>query len=151
MVPPTPKRSRKEDKPRTRAGCWNCRSRRKRCDQGRPNCAECSRLGLTCEGYGVRLKWDVDVTTRGKIQDDSHLPLSAEDPAESQAEGSANDLKEEARTPAKEISRMLSVEIEDELFGDCKSAPHDMSLAAPLNGCVQAADSTQSLQKASSR
>jgi hypothetical protein len=42
---------------RTRAGCWTCRARRKKCDETRPQCNQCSKLGLQCEGYGVRLKW----------------------------------------------------------------------------------------------
>jgi hypothetical protein len=42
---------------RTRAGCWTCRARRKKCDETRPQCTTCCKLGLECEGYGLRLKW----------------------------------------------------------------------------------------------
>lgn len=42
---------------RTRNGCWTCRSRRKKCDEGRPRCQACKNLNLVCQGYGVRLKW----------------------------------------------------------------------------------------------
>ena len=44
---------------RTRTGCWTCRARRKKCDEGRPFCQACRGLGLQCEGYGVRLKWAI--------------------------------------------------------------------------------------------
>jgi hypothetical protein len=42
---------------RTRAGCWTCRARRKKCDETRPQCTTCHDLGLHCEGYAFRLKW----------------------------------------------------------------------------------------------
>lgn len=42
---------------RNRAGCWTCRARRKKCDETRPQCTTCCKLGLDCEGYGLRLKW----------------------------------------------------------------------------------------------
>ncbi|PTB35252.1 hypothetical protein M441DRAFT_205335 [Trichoderma asperellum CBS 433.97] len=34
-------------------GCWTCRLRRKRCDERRPECANCSGLQITCH-YGMR-------------------------------------------------------------------------------------------------
>lgn len=39
---------------RTRTGCWNCRRKRKKCDEQRPSCKECSLRGVPCE-WGVRL------------------------------------------------------------------------------------------------
>ncbi|GME34273.1 Succinate-semialdehyde dehydrogenase [Neofusicoccum parvum] len=43
--------------PRTRSldGCATCRSRRVKCDETRPVCSNCQRLGLTCQGYETRL------------------------------------------------------------------------------------------------
>jgi transcriptional activator protein UGA3 len=35
--------------PRSRTGCLTCRTRRKRCDNRSPQCANCTRLNLTCE------------------------------------------------------------------------------------------------------
>ena len=49
-----PTQSRNE---RTRAGCWTCRARRKKCDGLRPKCMNCSNLSLDCEGYELRVKW----------------------------------------------------------------------------------------------
>ncbi|GLA83240.1 hypothetical protein AtubIFM56815_007432 [Aspergillus tubingensis] len=34
---------------RSRSGCFTCRVRRKKCDEFRPNCAACTKLGLRCE------------------------------------------------------------------------------------------------------
>ncbi|KAI0834749.1 hypothetical protein F5Y06DRAFT_151122 [Hypoxylon sp. FL0890] len=38
-------------KPKVRTGCINCKRRHVKCDEGKPSCAECERLGLMCEGY----------------------------------------------------------------------------------------------------
>ncbi|KAH7112127.1 putative Zn(II)2Cys6 transcription factor-like protein [Dendryphion nanum] len=35
--------------PRSRQGCLTCRARRKRCDQQRPECQNCTRLNVKCE------------------------------------------------------------------------------------------------------
>lgn len=32
-------------------GCWTCRKRRVKCDEGKPSCHQCSRLGRECGGY----------------------------------------------------------------------------------------------------
>ncbi|WVQ87096.1 hypothetical protein IAS59_000817 [Cryptococcus gattii] len=43
---------------RGKSGCITCRLRKKRCDEAKPICATCSRLGIECMGYGVkRPKW----------------------------------------------------------------------------------------------
>ncbi|KAF1933524.1 uncharacterized protein M421DRAFT_199106 [Didymella exigua CBS 183.55] len=38
-------------------GCWTCRSRRVKCDEAAPECERCRQMGVTCEGYGLRLSW----------------------------------------------------------------------------------------------
>ncbi|KAI2641418.1 hypothetical protein GGS26DRAFT_3458 [Hypomontagnella submonticulosa] len=38
-------------KPKVRTGCISCKRRHVKCDEGKPSCAECDRLGLMCEGY----------------------------------------------------------------------------------------------------
>ncbi|KAL4935717.1 hypothetical protein BDV06DRAFT_217222 [Aspergillus oleicola] len=49
---PVKKRQRREGGKWTRSGCLTCKRRRKRCDEAKPSCHNCDRLGLTCEGYG---------------------------------------------------------------------------------------------------
>ncbi|CAG7563454.1 unnamed protein product, partial [Fusarium equiseti] len=39
------------------AGCGNCRVRKVRCDQTVPKCNRCVKLGVQCQGYGLRLSW----------------------------------------------------------------------------------------------
>ncbi|WWC87000.1 uncharacterized protein L201_001882 [Kwoniella dendrophila CBS 6074] len=43
---------------RGKTGCITCRLRKKRCDEAKPICETCSRLGIECMGYGAkRPKW----------------------------------------------------------------------------------------------
>ncbi|PWY69561.1 C6 transcription factor [Aspergillus heteromorphus CBS 117.55] len=49
---PPKKRCRREGAKWTRSGCLTCKRRRKRCDEAKPGCQSCIRLGLQCEGYG---------------------------------------------------------------------------------------------------
>lgn len=42
---------------KTFTGCWTCRERKIKCDEAQPNCLQCRRKGLQCEGYGARLQW----------------------------------------------------------------------------------------------
>lgn len=42
---------------RSKQGCWTCRLRKKKCDEGRPLCSLCTSLSITCYGYGPRPDW----------------------------------------------------------------------------------------------
>ncbi|KAI1171764.1 fungal-specific transcription factor domain-containing protein [Nemania sp. FL0916] len=42
---------------RSRTGCITCREDGYKCDEQRPSCGRCVRLGKGCKGYGLRLKW----------------------------------------------------------------------------------------------
>ncbi|ATY65537.1 C6 finger domain [Cordyceps militaris] len=39
--------------PRSRSGCFTCRTGRVKCDEAKPVCGRCVRLGKHCSGYGV--------------------------------------------------------------------------------------------------
>ncbi|KAF1989917.1 hypothetical protein K402DRAFT_325790 [Aulographum hederae CBS 113979] len=43
-------------KARTRTGCWNCRRRRKKCDERRPTCTNCVQKRESCE-WGLKLSF----------------------------------------------------------------------------------------------
>jgi arginine metabolism regulation protein II len=45
---------------RTFTGCRTCRRRHAKCDEERPKCGACSRLGLKCGGYSAQLSWVTD-------------------------------------------------------------------------------------------
>ncbi|KZM19081.1 sequence-specific DNA binding RNA polymerase II transcription factor [Ascochyta rabiei] len=42
---------------RTRTGCWTCREAGYKCDEQKPCCQRCTRLKITCKGYGIKLRW----------------------------------------------------------------------------------------------
>ena len=42
---------------RTKTGCWTCRLRRKKCNEGGLPCANCESRGVFCHGYGPKPPW----------------------------------------------------------------------------------------------
>ncbi|KAK1716110.1 fungal-specific transcription factor domain-containing protein [Colletotrichum acutatum] len=55
---------------RSRNGCAVCKSKRLKCDEVKPHCSRCRRLGISCPGYQKPLRWSpasrspgVDITT----------------------------------------------------------------------------------------
>ncbi|KAK2738267.1 hypothetical protein FQN57_007130 [Myotisia sp. PD_48] len=45
--------------PRSKTGCWTCRARKVKCDEGHPKCGQCTRLGHVCD-YNPRLSFRDD-------------------------------------------------------------------------------------------
>ncbi|EPE08910.1 regulatory protein [Ophiostoma piceae UAMH 11346] len=43
--------------PRKTTGCWTCRARKKKCDDGRPSCAACLMRQIECYGYEEKPSW----------------------------------------------------------------------------------------------
>ncbi|ERS96053.1 uncharacterized protein SPSK_00709 [Sporothrix schenckii 1099-18] len=43
--------------PRKTTGCWTCRARKKKCDDGQPSCDACAMRSITCYGYGAKPAW----------------------------------------------------------------------------------------------
>lgn len=63
----TPKTRQPVKHTKTFSGCWTCRDRHVKCDEGRPLCARCLRGGFECQGYGIKLVW-VDPETQEREQ-----------------------------------------------------------------------------------
>ena len=42
---------------RSKTGCWTCRLRRKKCNEGGPPCTNCEARGVFCHGYGPKPPW----------------------------------------------------------------------------------------------
>ncbi|KAG0691173.1 hypothetical protein C6P40_004424 [Pichia californica] len=68
---------------KSRKGCFTCKKRKKKCDEIKPICSNCTRLGLECT-YGIRLSWNennqftIDVNTEKikKIENIKSFDLS---------------------------------------------------------------------------
>ncbi|KAJ2988737.1 hypothetical protein NUW58_g3825 [Xylaria curta] len=71
---------------KTFTGCWTCRSRKVKCDEGRPRCRVCLSRDLACEGYGARLQWLAPDTGDGENSQSAALttPSSRAAPLRSQ-------------------------------------------------------------------
>ncbi|KAF5555085.1 transcriptional regulatory protein pro-1 [Fusarium napiforme] len=52
---------------RSRGGCLNCKARKRKCDQARPECRACSQRGMRCQGYSTPLRWVNGVASRGRF------------------------------------------------------------------------------------
>ncbi|KAL2828757.1 fungal-specific transcription factor domain-containing protein [Aspergillus cavernicola] len=70
--PPAKKRCRREGAKWTRSGCLTCKRRRKRCDEAKPCCHSCTRLGLTCEGYGSM--WTTPLGLAAQVSKQTEAP-----------------------------------------------------------------------------
>ncbi|UJO24376.1 Putative acetyltransferase [Fulvia fulva] len=49
-----PKKRKRNFSNRTKTGCHTCRSRKKKCDEGKPICENCKRGAFECGGYGPK-------------------------------------------------------------------------------------------------
>ncbi|KAK2011934.1 hypothetical protein LZ32DRAFT_532927 [Colletotrichum eremochloae] len=52
---------------RSRGGCPNCKRRKRKCDETRPECRACQARGIQCEGYTTMLKWTNGIASRGRF------------------------------------------------------------------------------------
>ncbi|KAK1997754.1 hypothetical protein LX36DRAFT_577706 [Colletotrichum falcatum] len=52
---------------RSRGGCPNCKRRKRKCDETRPECRACQTRGVRCEGYNTMLKWNNGIASRGRF------------------------------------------------------------------------------------
>ncbi|ETI29066.1 hypothetical protein G647_01519 [Cladophialophora carrionii CBS 160.54] len=76
--PSVPLRSRLP--PRSRTGCWTCRTRKVKCDEGRPVCGQCSRLGHNCDYVPRHAFRDDTPRVVERMQDVTNVASSIWDP-----------------------------------------------------------------------
>lgn len=52
---------------KTFTGCFTCRTRKIRCDLTKPRCQNCTKMGVECGGYGIKLRWlnPIEFTQKG--------------------------------------------------------------------------------------
>lgn len=51
LKPTTSARKRVATSPRSKTGCWTCRIRHKKCDEGKPICNNCAKINLKCDQF----------------------------------------------------------------------------------------------------
>ncbi|CAI7652242.1 unnamed protein product [Penicillium palitans] len=89
-------------RPKSRGGCQRCKQRRRRCDEAKPSCQECTKRGHTCPGYQKQsLQWRY-------VFKDSEEPNQPAPPVESPDTGAIefsavnNPIQEEKDNPQNE-------------------------------------------------
>ncbi|KAF4998617.1 hypothetical protein FGRMN_2943 [Fusarium graminum] len=66
---PTPRlRNSQGRRSRSFGGCVTCRSRRVKCDEGRPECSMCKVLGVKCGGYSKDIFFDLEDPSMGVVR-----------------------------------------------------------------------------------
>lgn len=81
-------------KKRSKGGCHTCKKRRRKCDETHPVCLTCQEGGHHCEGYEVRLRWNVGVASRGHL---TGAPIPDPDAAPPRVKGRQRDLSNSAQ------------------------------------------------------
>ncbi|KAH8693675.1 fungal-specific transcription factor domain-containing protein [Talaromyces proteolyticus] len=63
---------------KSRNGCATCKSKRLKCDEGKPSCGRCARLGMECPGYSQSLRWITkhEVLDNGRRSSPKHSEAS---------------------------------------------------------------------------
>ncbi|KAH7161494.1 C6 zinc finger domain protein [Dactylonectria macrodidyma] len=65
---------------RSRNGCAVCKSKRLKCDEAKPYCSRCERLGITCPGYQKSLKWNT--RSKSSLGQENSLGTGSDSPLE---------------------------------------------------------------------
>ncbi|KAK4632397.1 Beauvericin cluster-specific repressor BEA4 [Fulvia fulva] len=88
---------------KSRGGCSRCKSQHLKCDERRPKCGRCERLGVICPGYSQPLKW----STKHEVVAQATTPATYQTPVETPQDiqehsfplSPAIDLLDWSRTP----------------------------------------------------
>nr|BEK62771.1 maltose O-acetyltransferase similar protein [Alternaria alternata] len=67
---------------RVKTGCGICRRRKKKCDEAKPECNNCTRIGITCQGYMGKtiLQKNVVPTSLTSLSDQTPKPTGTHQP-----------------------------------------------------------------------
>jgi hypothetical protein len=67
---------------RTKTGCGTCRRRKKKCDEAKPECNNCTRIGTICQGYVDKMmsRKNETSTPLPSLSDQMRTPMDAHQP-----------------------------------------------------------------------
>ncbi|KIW14609.1 hypothetical protein PV08_07393 [Exophiala spinifera] len=91
----------KRKQPKSRNGCISCKARRRKCDETKPFCEQCTRRGLTCGGYPKFLKWREFGRKLAKDQPRSltaYSKINVQSPTKKQAQQTSSPQEDDAST-----------------------------------------------------
>lgn len=93
-------------------GCITCRQRRVKCDENKPQCKTCIRLGRDCEGYGKRngpLKFRHQTGRYSRKPCSKDTPISISDGDHAPAKTMAKTTTDEAKVTAKRTAKPMAI------------------------------------------
>ncbi|KAJ5615581.1 hypothetical protein N7537_000695 [Penicillium hordei] len=89
-------------RPKSRGGCQRCKQRRRRCDEAKPSCEECTKRGHTCPGYRKQsLQWRY-VFKGSEEPNQPALPAESPDMSTTEFPAVNNPIQEEKDNPQNE-------------------------------------------------
>ncbi|KAM0199484.1 hypothetical protein ACHAPQ_005281 [Fusarium lateritium] len=97
---------------RSRMGCAVCKSKRLKCDELKPSCGRCLRLGIPCPGYQKPLRWKAGSKSPKDVPDTPSTDVSA-DPQQ----GSAYAPYQPQQPNEQFVNNFYDSEILDQLTG----------------------------------
>ncbi|OWY49423.1 zn2 cys6 DNA-binding protein [Alternaria alternata] len=67
---------------RVKTGCGICRRRKKKCDEAKPECNNCTRIGIACQGYmhKMKLQRNGNSTSLPSLSDQAPKPVDTHQP-----------------------------------------------------------------------
>jgi hypothetical protein len=67
---------------RAKTGCGTCRRRKKKCDEAKPECNNCTRIGIICQGYmdKMMLRKNEISTSLPSLSDPTRMHMDAHQP-----------------------------------------------------------------------
>ena len=126
---------------RSKAGCWTCKLRKKKCDETHPQCSTCQSLKIDCYGYANRPSWMDGGAQERKIVRDLRLRVKE---TLSQKRRSRTRLGPQVSQnpsqigycPFQEVSLAIDIESTSSVAAGCTVGEPDADLAAGDTTCA---------------
>ncbi|KAM0264926.1 hypothetical protein ACHAQJ_000442 [Trichoderma viride] len=104
---------------RSKRGCWTCRIRHRKCDEGHPFCKECDNRNIHCHGYGPRPTWlDNEEQVRAEL---SLVKRAVKQNARQLNKGTTNKTGPQLRTISSKPQQDTVAGPEQALWASCPS------------------------------
>ncbi|KAL2820828.1 fungal-specific transcription factor domain-containing protein [Aspergillus cavernicola] len=136
-VPEPTKRTTVKAYRRSRSGCFTCRLRRKKCDEERPTCQSCSKLGLRCD-YKTPSWWS---TTEQRNRQRDRIKDRIRQTKVMEKEGSLRDYMERIKSMCRKSPAKPAAEMNHPLLAEPSSSsstlnPYAEALPTPVTATV---------------
>ncbi|KAL7271686.1 hypothetical protein RUND412_005533 [Rhizina undulata] len=115
---------------RTKTGCITCRRRKKKCDEGKPECCNCKRGGFVCEGYSGKINWQKPPGKSGNSSAGGRV--SVEQPESTSASPTPSHVRLATVAQKQAASRKASVELPRQESPQPRTATYNLRKPAAI-------------------